>query len=81
MQREVDRYLKFKKAIQDWLLGTGSTSDIAQHIGGTQSSVRDMFLWYGLADQWGKASDGITQQDVMNAIFLSLARRIYALEK
>lgn len=77
MYPKFERYLHFKRAIQDWLLGQTDVSSIALLLGVRSSSLREMLSWYGLADVSGHPLDSITDQDVMNAIFFSYVGASY----
>jgi len=72
---EYQRYQHFKHHIQDWLLGGTGLPSVAGILGVTPSSLEEMLNWSGCSDLNSHPLDGITDQDIMNAIFLSICRR------
>lgn len=70
-----EHYTQLRRAIQDWLLGTSSTLQIAHHFNITSQSLDQLLSWNGLCDINGRPEENTTIQDVFNLIFL-----VYTLE-
>lgn len=70
MTKNFERYIKLRRAIQDWLLGYDTSSEIARSLGLTSTSLTELLNWNGLSDLRGKPKPDIDVQDVFNLIFL-----------
>lgn len=80
MMTQLDLYVKLKYRIQDWLMGAGGISDLANFSGMTLSTFKENLIMWGVCDVTGDPREGTTEQDVFNAIFMLEIKRLTTLK-